>query len=86
MGKAKIWVSTQETVATTRQCALVYIEAVNMMVGLDHEEDNQYFEDNPKIIPLFEIDVVEVLTPYLGDDDKEADDPIDDKTIMESRH
>ena len=56
------------------------------MEGLNDGEENQYFEDNPKIIPLFEIDVVEVLTPYLGDDDKEADDPIDDKTIMESRH
>ena len=57
-----------------------------MTEGLNDGEENQYFEDNPKIIPLFEIDVVEVLTPYLGDDDKEADDPIDDKTIMESRH
>mgnify|MGYP000223361566 CR=1 FL=1 len=44
------------------------------------------FAENPKIIPLFEIDVVNIITPYLGNYDKEADVPIDDKTLMELRH
>ena len=41
----------------------LYAEVVNMMEGLDEGEVNQYFEENPKIIPLFEIDVVDIMTP-----------------------
>ena len=33
------------------------------MEGLDEGDVNQYFEENPKIIPLFEIDVVDIMTP-----------------------
>ena len=39
-----------------------------------------------KIIHLLEIDVVEVLTPYLGDNGKEANNTVNDKTIMEFHH
>ena len=54
-----------------------------MMEGLGDGEENQYFADNAKIIPLFEIDIVEIMTPYLGDDEKEADVHVDDKTLRE---
>ena len=37
----------------------LYAECVNMLEGLADEEVNQYLQENPKIIPLFEIDVVE---------------------------
>mgnify|MGYP007076061453 FL=1 len=57
-----------------------------MMEGLDDGEVNQYFEKNPKIIPLFEVDVVEIITPYLGNDKKVADVLVDDKTLIEIRH
>ena len=57
-----------------------------MTEGLNDGEENQYFEDNPKIIPLFEIDIVEVLMPYIGDEGKEVDNPVDEKTIMEVHH
>ena len=48
----------------------LYVESVNMMEFLDDEEVNQYFEENPKIIPLFEIhifeiNVVEIITPHI---------------------
>ena len=54
-----------------------------MMEGLDDGEENQYFEDNPKIIPLFEIDVIEIMKPFIGDDEKERDVQINDKTPRE---
>ena len=62
-----------------------------MMECLDDEEVNQYFEENPKIIPLFkihifEINVVEIITPYQGNEDKVVDILVDDKTLMELRH
>ena len=56
-----------------------------MMVGLDHEEDNQYFEDNPKIIPLFKVNIMQALTPYVDEDDKGEEIPLDDKTLRELR-
>ena len=60
----------------------LYAQFVNME-GLGDGEENQYFEENPKIIPLFEIDVVEIITSYLGNDEKEVDVLVDDKTLME---
>ena len=54
----------------TRQCLPIHVEFVNMMEGLDDGEKHQYFEDNPKIIPLFEVDIVEIMTPYPRDDER----------------
>ena len=49
-------------VVTNKQSLPIYAESVNMMERLDEEEENQYFDDNPKIIPLFEIDILQALT------------------------
>ena len=38
-----------------------------MMEGLDEVEEDQYFEDNPKIIPLFEVNILQMLTTYIED-------------------
>ena len=64
-GKTKIRISTQNKVATNKQCLPIYAESVNMMEGLDEDEENRYFDDNPKIIPLFQIDILQTLTPYV---------------------
>ena len=61
-----------------------------MMEGLDDGEVNQYFEENPKFIPLFESDVVDIITPYITNEEKEADtadieEILDDKTLRELR-
>ena len=37
----------------------------------------------PKIISLFEIDVVENITPYINNEERDADVLVDDKTLME---
>ena len=51
----------------------LYAEVVNMMEGLDEGEVNQYFEENPNIIPLFEIDVADIITPYITNEGKEGE-------------
>ena len=76
--KTKIKVSTQERVATTHDYMPLYAESVNMMEGLYDGEVNQYFDENPKIIPLFEIDVVEIITPYMINEEIDLKDPIDE--------
>ena len=81
-GKTKIRISTQNKVATNKQCLPIYAESVNMMEGLDEDEENQYFDDNPKIIPLFEIDILQALTPYV---DSQEEMPLDEQTMKEIR-
>ena len=44
-----------------------------MMEGLEDSEIDQYLEESPKIIPLFEIDLVEIVTPYINNDDPGSD-------------
>ena len=48
-GKTKVCVPTQEKVAIEKEIVTEYAETINMMEGL---------AENPKIVPLFEIDVV----------------------------
>ena len=65
---------SQEKVATNRDCMPLYAEV------------NHYFEEKPKIIPQFEIDVVDIITPYISNEAKEAEtsdieDAVDDKTL-----
>ena len=52
-----------------------------MMEGLDEAEENHYFNDNPKIIPLFEVNILQALTSYI--EDTQGDIPIDDKMMKE---
>ena len=82
-GKSKIRVSTKEKITTSRQCIPIHAEAINMMEGLDEIEEKQYFNDNPKIIPLFEVDMVQALTPYVEEQSNTV--PIDEQTLKEIR-
>ena len=89
-GKAKIRVSTQAKVATKKDSMPLYAESVNMMERLDDGEVNQYFEENSKIIPLFKIEVVDIITPYISNEEKETDifdteETLDDKPLRELR-
>ena len=60
-----------------------------MMEGLDDNEIDQYLEENPKIIPLFEVDVFEIITPYVNSEgirlDNHEQQP-DPKSLIELRH
>ena len=77
--------STQAMVNMTWQCLQIHAEAVNMLEGLDQAKEDKYFEENPKIIPLFEVDIMQTLTPYIDKDDKGEEVPLDDKTLRELR-
>ena len=64
-GKAKVRVPTQPRKGTGKDLTPLYAECVNMLEGLADEEEDQYLLENPKIVPLFEIDVAEAVSPYL---------------------
>ena len=42
----------------------LYAEDINMLVGVDDTELEVYLDEHPRIIPLFEIDVIETATEY----------------------
>ena len=86
--KTNIRVSTQEKVGTKKDSMPLYAQSVNMMEGLDEGEVTQYFEENPKIILLYEIDVVDIITPYIVNEEKDTDISdtearLDDRSLRE---
>ena len=42
----------------------LYAEDINMLEGVDDKELEAYMEEHPRIVPLFEIDVMEVVGEY----------------------
>ena len=80
-GKSKIRVSTKEKITTSRQCLPIHAEVVNMMEGLDETEEKHYSNDNLKSIPLFELDIVQALTPYVEDQSDIVH--VDEQTLKE---
>ena len=83
-GKAKVRVPTQPRTGTGKDLTPLYAECVNMLEGLADEEEDQYLQDNPKIVPLFEIDVAEAVSPYVLQPDETDAEP-DKEAIRELR-
>ena len=55
-----------------------------MLEGLADEEVNEYLQENSKIVPLLEIDMAEVVSPYIMQPD-EADEEPNKDAIKELR-
>ena len=83
-GKAKVRVPTQPRSSTGKELTPLYAECVNMLEGLADEEVDQYLQENPKIVPLFEIDVAEAVAPYIMQPE-DADEEPDKEAIRELR-
>ena len=45
---------------------------------------DQYFEEHPKIVLIFEVDVVEAVTPYVASREEDSDE-LDHEAIQELR-
>ena len=43
----------------------LYVEEINMLDGLEDTEHEAYLDKNLRIIPLFEIDVLEAASEYI---------------------
>ena len=42
----------------------LYAEDINMLEGVDDAELEAYLDDHPRIVPLFEIDIIETVVDY----------------------
>ena len=74
-GKAKVRVPTQPRSSTGKELTPLYAECVNMLEGLADEEVDQYLQENPKIVPLFEIDVAEAVSLHIIQPDETDEEP-----------
>ena len=58
-------VPTQPCASPSKEVTPLYAESVNMLEGLADEEVARYLKENPQIVPLFEVDVAEAVSPYI---------------------
>ena len=65
-GKTKVRVPTHPQAGPGKEVTPLYAESVNMLEGLADEEVDRYLDENPRIVPLFEVDVAEAVSPYIG--------------------
>ena len=54
----------QERTLTPKAMIPLYIEEIHMLEGLDDEELENDLDENPRIMPLFEIDIIETSGTY----------------------
>ena len=60
-----------------------------MFDGLADEEIDRYLEENPKLVPGFEIDVIKAISPYMSRRNRETEEVLheeDPKIVEELRH
>ena len=62
-GKTKICVALEECLATLKDATPLYVEGVHMLDGLVDDKVDRYLDDHSKVIPLFDINIVEVVNP-----------------------
>ena len=62
----------------------LYLESIDMLHALAAEEVDRYLDEYRKIVPLFEVDVAEMVTPYILQPD-ECGDELDQQAIQEQR-
>ena len=84
--KTKVRIITEVRLTTPLNNTPLYAEGVHMLDGLADEEVEDFLENHPTIIPLFEMDtILAVGTPPNGDVTEESlpqDEP-DSTTIVE---
>ena len=83
-GKTKAWVLTHERTSTSKQLTTLYAEEINIMDRLADQEVDRYLAKNLRIVPLFEIDVAEAVTPYVANREEDIDE-LDKEAIREIR-
>jgi hypothetical protein len=63
-GGKKIRIHTTNGRIPDKATTPVYAEGVNMLEGLTEEEADTFLQENPTLVPLYEIDVVKEAEPY----------------------
>ena len=83
-GKTKARVPTQPQAGPDKEVSPLFAESMNMLEGLADDEVDPYLEENPRIVPLFEVDIVEGVSPYIVQTEDDSEEP-DNDAIRELR-
>ena len=67
-------VSTHPRMGASKELTPLYAESMNMLEGLADEEVDRYLDEHPRIVPLFEVDIAEVVTPYIVQPEEVGDE------------
>ena len=67
-GKTKVRIITEERLTTPHNTTPLYAEGVHMLAGLADKEVDDFLEDHPTIIPLFEIDAISAVGTPLDEE------------------
>mgnify|MGYP000512339142 CR=1 FL=1 len=81
-GRAMVRVPTQEIASPIKAITPLYAEEVNMLKGLDETELEVYLDENPGVIPLFEIDVIETTNGYVASSTPEGEEYEPDPELL----
>ena len=74
---------------TTQDTTPLYAEGVHMFDGLADEEVDHFLEEHSTIVPLFEIDVLTIVRPYVSEpttEENEVHQECDPTSIEKLRH
>ena len=63
-GHNKVRVPTEEMAAQPKGMTPLYAEDINMLEGVHDAELEAYLDDHLRIVPLFEIDIIETIADY----------------------
>ena len=54
----------QESAPAPKEISTLYVEEIHMLEGLEDKELERYLDENPRIVPLFEIDIGGTVESY----------------------
>ena len=77
----------EESTPAPKETSPLHAEEIHMLEGLEDEELELYLDENPRIVPLFEIDVGETAESYASPTGTTGhDDELGEDAIVELRH
>ena len=77
----------EENATIPKDISPLYAEEIHMLEWLEDEELERYLNENPRIVPLFEIDVGETAESYASPTGTTGhDDELGEDAIVELRH
>ena len=64
-GKTKVRLIKEERISIPQNTTPLYAKGVHMLYGFANEEVNHFLEEHRTIVPLFEMDVIIAVKPYV---------------------
>ena len=87
--RTNVWVVIEERIPIPKATTPLYAKGVHMLDNLADDEVDNFLEDHPKIVPLFDIDIMETINPYVSEPisgERDIGRETDPKSVEELHH